>query len=205
MVPILVSRFAAFSLADTHFDRRSTMCSSGICSCSSSKAAVGECRLPPALVVPAKSIGANGNNEFANGHPITSTCTLFRSSCAVCDVMPPVRGHHVVSPRDLPHREHLRAADNLRKNKRVMSEFRGYPNDPGGLLDGLVLSVHWVLGRRRRRQAACVQGLLQLCIEKYIPETALANVFGSVTCHASSTEPRRSSVQLPMQSVRKAT
>ena len=42
----------------------------------------------------------------------------------------------------IPHRGHLRAADNLRKNKRVMSEFRGYPNDPGGLLDGLVLSVH---------------------------------------------------------------
>ena len=31
--------------------------------------------------------------------------------------------------------EHLRVADNLRKNKRVMSEFRGYPNDPGCLLD----------------------------------------------------------------------
>ena len=56
--------------------------------------------------------------------------------------MSPVRDHLVVSPRDLPHREHLRAADNLRKNTPVMSEFRGYPNDPGGLLDGSVLSVH---------------------------------------------------------------
>ena len=56
--------------------------------------------------------------------------------------MSPVRDHYVVSPCDLPHREHLRAADNLLKNKRVMSEFRGYPNDSGGLLDGLVLSAH---------------------------------------------------------------
>ena len=142
MVSILVSRFAAFSLADTHFDPRSTIRLSGICSCSSSIAPVDECRLPAALVVPAKSLGANGNNEFVCGRPTTSTCTLFRSSCAACDAMSPVRDHHVVSPGDLPHREHLRAADNLRKNKRVMSEHRGYPNDPGGLLDGLALSVH---------------------------------------------------------------
>ena len=115
---------------------------SGICSFSSSKAPVDECRLPAALVVPANLLGANGNNEFVNGRPTTSTCTLFRSSCAVCDVMSTVRGHHVVSPRDLPRGEHLRAADNLRNNKRAMSELRGYPNDHGGLLDGLVLSVH---------------------------------------------------------------
>ena len=50
----------------------------------------------------------------------------------VCDVMATVRDHHVVSRRDFPHRKHLRAADNLRKNTRVMSEFRGYPNYPGG-------------------------------------------------------------------------
>ena len=100
MVPILVTRFAAFSLADTHFDRRSTIRLSGICSCSSSKAPVDEYRLPAALVVPAKSLGADANNEFVCGRPTTSTCTLFRSFCAVCGVMSPVQDHHVVSPRD---------------------------------------------------------------------------------------------------------
>ena len=85
---------------------------------------------------------------------------------AGCDVMSPMRDPHVVSPRDLPHKQHLRAADNLLKNNRVMSEFSGYPNDPGGLLDGLVQVRLWVLQRRRRQQAACVQGLLQLLIEK---------------------------------------
>ena len=176
MILILVSRFAAFSLADAHFDRRSTIRLSGICSCSSSKAPVDEYRLPAALVVPAKSLGADGNNEFVCGRPTTSTCTLFRSSCAVCDVMSPVRDHHVVSPRDLPHREHLRAADNLRKNKRLMSEFRGYPNEPGGLLDGLVLSI--------RGFSKEDGGKLHVCKDCYnsssqnkIPEKALANGF----------------------------
>ena len=198
MVPILVSRFAAFFIADTHFHRRSTIRLSCICSCSFSKAPGDECRLPAALVVPAKSLGANENNEFVCDRPTTSTCTLFRSSCAVCDVMSPVRDHHVVSPRDLPHREHLRAADNMRRNKRVMSKFRGYPNDPGGLLDGLVLGVH----------GFCKDvGKLQVCKDCYIYRRIKflrqlwRMVFGFVTCHASSTEQRWSSVRLPMQSV----
>ena len=174
MVPILVSRFAAFSLADTHFDRRSTIHLPGICSCSSFKAPVDECRLPAALVVRAKSLGANGNNEVVCGRPTSSTCTMFRSSCAVCDVMSPVRDHRVVSPRDLAHREHLRAADNVRKNKRVMSALRGYPNDPGGLLDGLVLSVHGFCkedGGNLHVCKDCYDSLSKI----YISETALAN------------------------------
>ena len=90
--------------------------------------------------------------------------------------MSPVRDHHVVSPRNLPHREHLRAADNLRKNKRVMSEFRGYPNDPGGLLDGLVPSVHGFCKEDGGKLHVCKDCYNSLS-ENKILDTALANVF----------------------------
>ena len=130
MVPILVSRFAALSLADTHFDRGSTIRLSRICGCSYSKAPVDECRLPAALVVPAKSLGANENNEYVYGRSTTSTCTWFRPSCEVCDVMSPVRDPHVMSPGDLSYKQHFRAAHNLRNNKRVMSEFSGTKTIP---------------------------------------------------------------------------
>ena len=82
-----------------------------------------------------------------------------------------------MSPRDRPHREHLRAVDNLRKNKRVMSKFRDYPNGPGGLLDGLVLRVHGFCKEDWRHG-----GKLHVCKDCYnsssknnIPGTALAN------------------------------
>ena len=136
MVLILVSRLATFSLADTHFDRRSTIRLSGICSCSSSKAPVDECRLPAALVVPTCEIAWRKweqrvcvwSPNYVHLHVVQVLLCGMRRHVSY-------RDHHVVSPHDLPHREHLRAAYNLLKNKRVMSEFRCHPNDPGGFLD----------------------------------------------------------------------
>ncbi|CAN0374169.1 unnamed protein product [Laminaria digitata] len=105
-------------------------------------------------------------------------CTLFRFTCAVCDVMTPVRDHHLVSPSEIPHREILRATDNLRKHERVMSFFYNYPHDPDGFLDGLVLTVHGFDEENNRGKLHVCKVCHRSLSNRKFPEAALANGFG---------------------------
>lgn len=91
--------------------------------------------------------------------------------------MAPVRDHHVVSPCELPHGEHLRATENLLKNSRVMSGFRGYPHDPGCLLDGLVPGIHVFFERNNAGRLHVCKDCYKSLSNNRIPETALADGF----------------------------
>ena len=87
--------------------------------------------------------------------------------------MTPARDHYIVSRCDLRHRKHLRAADNLLKNERVMSGFRGSPNDPRSLLDGLVLGIH---GFCKEDSGGKLHVCKKSLSKNRIPETGLAKI-----------------------------
>ena len=113
-----------------------------------------------------------------------------------------VGDHHVLSPRDLPHRENLRAAENLRMNKPMMSEFRGFSNDPDRYLNGLILSVMGFAKMKAATSCMCARTATTLLSKsKFLRQLSRMSI-GSVTCHASSTELRWSSVQLSAYAVR---
>ena len=109
-----------------------------------------------------------------------------------------VRDHHVVSPRDLPNRKNLRAAGNLLKIIRVLSEFRGYPNDPGGMLDGLVPSDHGFREEEDGSELHACKDCYNCILKKKNHQTSLANGSWVGDLNQSCTELRWSCVHLPM-------